>query len=93
MPTWPTSRVSIAKAKAASGARRPARRREDPVREVVEAEPERFFKPPYVGTRGWIGLRLDGPIDWKEVTAVVEDAYRTIAPAKLVAELDARRGP
>src|SRR6188768_3708546 len=32
--------------------------------EVVEAEPDRFFKPPYVGTRGWIGLRLDGTVDW-----------------------------
>lgn len=58
--------------------------------EVIEAEPDHFFKPPYVGTRGWIGLRLDGKIDWVEVAAVAEDAYRTIAPAKLVAALDAR---
>jgi hypothetical protein len=59
--------------------------------EVVEAEPERFFTPPYVGTRGWIGLRLDGSVDWDEVAAVAEDAYRVIAPQKLVAELHARR--
>jgi hypothetical protein len=59
--------------------------------EVIEAEPEHFFRPPYVGTRGWIGLRLDGRIDWPEVAAVAEDAYRTIAPAKLVAALDAAR--
>lgn len=59
--------------------------------EVVEAEPDHFFKPPYVGTRGWIGLRLDGKVDWQEVAAVAEDAYRVIAPAKFVAELDARR--
>lgn len=55
--------------------------------EVVEAEPDRFFKPPYVGTRGWIGLRLDGAVDWDEVAAVCEDAYRVIAPPRLVAEL------
>ncbi len=59
--------------------------------EVVEAEPERFFKPPYVGARGWIGLRLDARVDWDEVAAVAEDAYRTIAPPKLVTELDRRR--
>ena len=59
--------------------------------EVVEAEPDHFFKPPYVGTRGWIGLRLDGKVDWEEVAAVADDAYRVIAPAKFVAELDARR--
>lgn len=59
--------------------------------EVIEAEPDRFFKPPYVGTRGWIGLRLDGRVDWDEVAAVAEDAYRVIAPPKFVAELDARR--
>ncbi len=58
--------------------------------EVVEAEPDRFFKPPYVGGRGWIGLRLDGRVDWDEVSAVAVDAYRVIAPAKLVAELDRR---
>jgi hypothetical protein len=59
--------------------------------ELVEAEPDHFFKPPYVGGRGWIGLRLDGKVDWEEVAAVAEDAYRTIAPPKLVAQLDARR--
>lgn len=58
--------------------------------EVVESEPDRFFKPPYVGTRGWIGLRLDGRVDWEEVAAVIEDAYRVIAPPKLVAQLDDR---
>lgn len=56
--------------------------------EVVEAEPDRFFVPPYVGGRGWIGLRLDGRVDWAEVAAVCEDAFRQIAPATLVARLD-----
>ena len=58
--------------------------------EVVTTEPERFFRPPYVGHRGWIGLRLDVPIDDEELRAVCEDAYRTVAPKQRLAELDAR---
>ena len=57
--------------------------------EVITTEPERFFRPPYVGHRGWIGLRLDVPIDDEELRAVCEDAYRTVAPKKRLAELDA----
>ena len=55
---------------------------------LVGADPGRFFRPPYVGGRGWIGVRLDGRVDWEEVQALLEDAYRTVAPPKLVAELD-----
>lgn len=58
---------------------------------LVEAAPERIFRPPYVGGRGWLGVRLDGRVDWDEVAALCEDAYRTVAPAKLVALLDANR--
>jgi len=57
--------------------------------EVVESDPDRFFVPPYVGHRGWIGLRLDVAPDWAEVAAVVEDAYRNVAPKTLVRQLDA----
>jgi hypothetical protein len=57
--------------------------------ELVRTEPDRFFRPPYVGHRGWLGVRLDGDIDWDELTAVCTDAYRTVAPKKLVARLDA----
>ena len=58
---------------------------------VLEDDPERFFWPPYVGHRGWIGLRLDIDVDWDEVTGVVEDAYRCVAPKSLIARLDAER--
>ncbi|MDX6511673.1 MAG: hypothetical protein QOE36_1177 [Gaiellaceae bacterium] len=51
---------------------------------LVDADPERFFRPPYVGHRGWLGLRLDRALDWDEVAGIVEDAYAEIAPAKLV---------
>jgi hypothetical protein len=51
---------------------------------LVEAEPERFFVPPYVGHRGWLGVRLDRSLHWEELTGIVEDAYAEVAPRKLV---------
>lgn len=58
---------------------------------LVETEPDRFFRPPYVGHRGWLGVRLDVDVDWDEITEIVEDAYRCVAPKKLIAELDGLR--
>ncbi|HET9138928.1 MmcQ/YjbR family DNA-binding protein [Actinophytocola sp.] len=54
---------------------------------LVGAEPERFFRPPYVGHRGWLGVYLDVPVDWTEIGEIVQDAYRMIAPKRLAAEL------
>jgi hypothetical protein len=51
---------------------------------LIEADPERFFRPPYVGHRGWLGLRLDRALDWDELAGIVEEAYAEVAPAKLV---------
>jgi hypothetical protein len=56
--------------------------------ELVAAEPERFFRPPYVGHRGWLGVRLDVDVDWDEVEQIVIDAYRMVAPKVLIAQLD-----
>ena len=53
--------------------------------ELVAEAPERFFRPPYVGHRGWVGVRLDGDVDWDEVAEICRDAYRTVAPPKLAA--------
>jgi hypothetical protein len=58
----------------------------------VAAEPERYFVPPYVGGRGWLGVYLDVPVDWDEVAEIVADAYRVVAPKRLVAQLDERAG-
>lgn len=55
---------------------------------IVATDPLRFFVPPYVGHRGWLGVYLDIPVDWIEVADIVEAAYREIAPSRLVAELD-----
>ncbi|GLZ49835.1 phosphoribosylglycinamide formyltransferase [Actinomycetospora sp. NBRC 106375] len=103
-PTWFVRRRSFAKfvdpedhhldephvalwAAAPSGARR----------ELVAADPEQYFPPPF-GGRDWVALRLDlrpeGP-DWEEVREVLTDAYRQVAPRTLVARLDglAGKGP
>ncbi len=57
---------------------------------VVRGDASRYFVPPYVGGRGWIGVYLDVPeVDWDRVEDFVEDAYRVVAPAALVARLDA----
>ena len=53
---------------------------------LVDADPERFFVPPYVGHRGWLGVRLDRGFDHDEVAGILEDAYAEIAPPKLVDE-------
>lgn len=60
--------------------------------ELVAEEPDRFFRPPYVGGRGWIGVRLDGDVDWDELSAVCREAYRTVAPKTLLAALHEAEG-
>lgn len=62
---------------------------------LTGADPERFFVPPYVGPKGWVGMRLDRDPDWDEVRALVTRSYRLIAPkrlAALVPEPDRRCG-
>lgn len=54
----------------------------------VNREPARFYLPPYIGKRGWFGLRLDrGRVDWKEVANLLELSYCLAAPKKLAAQL------
>lgn len=57
---------------------------------MVAEDPERFYRPPYVGHRGWLGVYVDVEVDWDEVGEIVEEAYRMIAPKRLIAELDAQ---
>jgi hypothetical protein len=52
---------------------------------MVEAAPDRFFVPPYVGPSGWIGVWLEEKCDWPELADLVRDSYRMIAPKKLLA--------
>jgi hypothetical protein len=55
---------------------------------LLASRPDNYFYPPYVGHRGWLGVRLDVPVDWTEIGELVVDAYRCIAPKRLVAQLD-----
>jgi hypothetical protein len=52
-------------------------------------DPVHFFRPPYVGHRGWLGAYLDVPgVDWQHLEEIIEDAYRCVAPKTLLARLD-----
>jgi hypothetical protein len=56
---------------------------------LVEEEPERFYVPPYIGPRGWVGLRLDSRrVNWSEVAYLVRTAYRLIAPRALAVRVE-----
>ena len=63
--------------------------------DLVEEDPRHFFRPPYVGHKGWIGVRIDNRPDWNAVTSLVADAYREVASPRLRALqralLDARQ--
>jgi hypothetical protein len=51
---------------------------------LIEADPGRFFRPPYVGHRGWLGVRLNDEVDWDELVGIVEDAFAVVAPKRLL---------
>jgi hypothetical protein len=51
---------------------------------LVAAAADRFFRPPYVGHRGWLGVRLNAGIDWDELEGIVEDAFASVAPKSLL---------
>jgi hypothetical protein len=54
---------------------------------LIEASPEKFYRPPYVGVRGWIGVEIDR-VDDEELAFHIHEAWRLIAPAKLQALLE-----
>ncbi len=54
---------------------------------LIRAEPKHFFVPPYMGPRGWLGVRLDNGLSWRRIAALVQDAYRVVATARLVSKL------
>jgi hypothetical protein len=51
---------------------------------LLDADPERFFVPAYVGHRGWLGVRLDRGFDREEIAGILEDAYAEVAPPRLL---------
>jgi hypothetical protein len=61
--------------------------------ELVEQEPDRFYRPPYVGPSGWVGVRLDRAVDWDEVHGLLVESFRKVAPKTLVKQLAAADDP
>lgn len=54
---------------------------------LIETDPETFFKPPYVGVRGWIGIILDRISD-ADLAFHIRDGWRLVAPKKLLKQVD-----
>jgi len=58
---------------------------------LVEQDPKRFFVPPYVGHKGWVGVYLDQPsLQWRLLEELIQGSYQLIAPKRLAAALNAR---
>ena len=51
---------------------------------LIAAAPDRFFRPPYLGHKGWAGVRLDAGTDWPEVEALVRRSFGLVAPKRLI---------
>jgi predicted DNA-binding protein (MmcQ/YjbR family) len=60
---------------------------------LIESDPRRYFRPPYVGSSGWVGVVLDTHPDWSQVAWLVEQAFRLVAARRLVAKLPPRPAP
>lgn len=56
---------------------------------MIAARPKLYFKPPYVGQKGWIGVWLDQAAAWPALPELLEDAFRLVAPKRVLASLDA----
>lgn len=55
---------------------------------LVESDPGLFFVPPYVGPSGWVGVRLEGDLDWEMLEDLLEEGYRSVAPKRAIKLLD-----
>lgn len=58
---------------------------------LVAAEPQRYYRPKYVGHKGWIGVHMDADVDWPMVAELLRESWRMTAPKKLAALLAWRR--
>ena len=55
---------------------------------LAEAQPKRFYLPAYIGSKGWVALRLDvGKVDWSEVEELLSGSYALVAPRKLAEQV------
>jgi predicted DNA-binding protein (MmcQ/YjbR family) len=56
---------------------------------LISADPQRFYRPKYLGPSGWVGVRLEGRVNWAEIRALLVQGYRLVAPKRALAILDA----
>ena len=49
---------------------------------LLDQRPNTYFVPPYFGTRGWVGVRLDESTDWDMVADLIDDAWNAVAKPK-----------
>jgi predicted DNA-binding protein (MmcQ/YjbR family) len=56
---------------------------------LIGDNPDQFFRPAYVGSKGWVGVRLNAIQDWAEIDDLIRDSYRLIAPKRLAAQAEA----
>jgi predicted DNA-binding protein (MmcQ/YjbR family) len=49
---------------------------------LISSDSKRFFKPPYMGHKGWVGVRIDGKPDWEQLTAILKDGYEISLPVR-----------
>jgi len=49
---------------------------------LIAENPQQFFRPPYVGQKGWVGVRISGKPDWKAVESVVKDAHAFVSSSR-----------
>ncbi len=57
--------------------------------DLVDSDSDVFFVPPYVGPSGWLGIRLEGEVDWAVVEELLFEGYRMVAPKRALRQLDA----
>jgi hypothetical protein len=57
---------------------------------LIHDDPDRYFAPPYVGPKGWLGIRLDRRPNWKTIGDLIRDAYLLTAPKRIAAMLGGR---
>jgi len=56
--------------------------------DLIEADPEKFYRPKYMGPSGWVAMRLEGKVDWDEVRFLLLQGYRMVAPKRALAQLE-----
>ncbi len=56
--------------------------------DLIAADPEKFYRPKYLGPSGWVAMRLEGKVDWDEVRFLLVQGYRMVAPKRALAQLD-----